>query len=76
MHEISKFQFVTPTPVELSSFYSLIEEVCNAGVRWVQLRDKSERLHADRKKIAENVKTICKKHDAVFCLKVFLVSDY
>ncbi len=71
MPTIARFQFVTPTPLELPSFYQMIDEVCAAGVRWVQLRDKAERPYAERKTIAQAVKAICKKHDATF-----IVNDY
>lgn len=66
MKEIASVQFVTQLVTNLS-YPELVEKVCAAGVRWVQLRLKGVSF-LDWVGIARSVKFVCQRHGAALII--------
>ena len=66
MKEIASLQFITQ-PVSGLTYPELVEQMCAAGVRWVQLRLKGVSF-LDWVGIARSVKWVCQRHGAVFII--------
>ena len=66
MKEIAPLHFITQ-PVQGLSYPELVDQVCTAGVRWVQLRLKGVSF-LDWLGIARSVKWVCQRHGAVLII--------
>ena len=65
--KISTLHFLTPQPYNHPHFFKLIRTVLESGVDWIQYRDKKND-DALFTKIAKEVFTLCKKHNATFII--------
>ncbi len=74
--KIAKLHYLTQDDIADANHIDLVQEACNAGIRWIQLRIKklpSDSLE-DRNAlidIALKIKNICKKHQTTF-----IINDY
>lgn len=66
MKEVASLHFITQ-PVPGLSYPELVDQVCSAGVRWVQLRLKGVSF-IDWVGIARSVKWVCQRHGAVLII--------
>ena len=66
MKEIAPLHFITQ-PVQGLSYPELVDQVCTAGVRWVQLRLKGVSF-LDWLGIARSVKWVCQRHGAALII--------
>lgn len=66
LKQIAKYQFIT-TDSERHSHADLAEFACLGGANWIQARIKNYD-YTSWKKIAEEVKAVCKKYKATFII--------